>query len=367
MFVAIIIAPLFLLLAHGTSFSSAAILQSQASISWFSDKSCTTLSSSQSSNPMVWDVNTCSTALSEPSLPFNFHFKIESCGAIANVKIFVDPSCSTDIFPDAFPIPCGICLPNPGITDSGSFRLDCGSSQIPPGKRVVTDLLTYSDQKCSSSLNPSNRKPITSDSCSPFPYYDLEPIYATAASCASDGAAISLHRDPGCKDGALAAVYGPANTCVNNQFPLFVNFSNAPGFSAYKLACSLDTTEQASKAGLIAGIVILSIWIINFGGIIFAARACSFNMIHFAICAVLLGPFAWIAVCVHLRQLPPGRVSALSSPFRQVVDDGPAFCNCCCCLQIKQVFVLFDVFHVTHAAAGFLGARQRKPRQVSRW
>jgi hypothetical protein len=94
-------------------------------------------------------------------------------------------------------------------------------------------------------------------------------------------------------------------------------------------------TQQQSGAGLIAGIVVLSIWIINFGGIIFAAMACSFNMSHFAMCAVLLGPFAWIAVCVHLRQFPPGRVAALSSPFRQVVDDGAAFCDCSCCLSMK--------------------------------
>ena len=152
--------------------------------------------------------------------------------------------CSTSLWPEAYPVPCGICLAG-FLGDFGNVRFDCGSSQIPPGKRVVTDLITYSDQKCAGRLSPSNQKPITSDSCSPFPYYDLEPIYATAASCASDGAAITLHRDPGCNDQVLAIIFGQADTCINSQSPLFVNFSNAPGFSAYTLACSMDNTVYA--------------------------------------------------------------------------------------------------------------------------
>ena len=102
--------------------------------------------------------------------------------------------------------------------------------------------------------------------------------------------------------------------------------------------------------------VISLIWIINFSCIIVAARKCSFELSHFVLYAALLGPLAWIAVCLNLRQLPPGRVSALPSPFRQVMDVVVVWWRFLI-LALFLFVVTFCSFDLNHGAAGVLCAR----------
>lgn len=60
------------------------------------------------------------------------------------------------------------------------------------------------------------------------------------------------------------------------------------------------------------------IWAVNFFCVVLAARACSLRISHFALFAALLGPLSWIVLLRSLRELPPGRVSMLPLPLRQV-------------------------------------------------
>ena len=229
----------------------AALSPGQVSVSWFSDNACTSLSSFPRDNPLISDVNTC--------CPFavmdwvDYWLKIESYGALASFKMFPDANCS-DLEFFSLMMPCGFCfIGSFFVGDAQSFRFDCGSSQIPPNKRVVSELLTYADAECSvplppTSLYPSNHMQITSDVCAPYTLAksrrpDLN-YFATALSCAPDGSTsytfFTIHNDADCKKRPRSFIYGQTNKCMNRNSEYFNNLSSAPGFSAYKLACTLQ-------------------------------------------------------------------------------------------------------------------------------
>jgi hypothetical protein len=234
---------------------SAALSPGQVSVSWFSDTACTSLSSLPSDNPLISDVNTCSRfAVFER---VDEWLKIESYGALANFKMFTDSNCSDLEFSQM--MPCGVCMVGSFFIHSAqSFRFDCGSSQIPPNKRVVSELLTYADAECTlplppTSLYPSNHMQITSDACAPYTLAksrrpDLN-YFATALSCAPDGStSFTIHNDADCKKRARSFIYGQNNECMNKTREYFSNLSSAPGFSAYKLACTLQDLIPSSAA-----------------------------------------------------------------------------------------------------------------------
>lgn len=225
----------------------AALSPGQVSVSWFSDNACTSLSSFPRDNPLISDVNTC--------CPFavmdwvDYWLKIESYGALASFKMFPDANCSNWEFSQT--MPCGACMVGSFFVGAAqSFRFNCGSSQIPPNKRVVSELLTYADAECSvplppTSLYPSNHMQITSDVCAPYTLAksrrpDLN-YFATALSCAPDGStSLTIHNDADCKKRARSFIHGQTNKCMNKTSEDFTNLSSAPGFSAYKLACTLQ-------------------------------------------------------------------------------------------------------------------------------
>jgi hypothetical protein len=86
--------------------------------------------------------------------------------------------------------------------------------------------------------------------------------------------------------------------------------------------CRNESTGRNTKLVVLSLIGLL--WAVNFFCVVFAARACSLRLSHYALFAALLGPLSWIVLLRSLRELPPGRVSMLPSPLRQVNDTSTA-------------------------------------------
>ena len=76
------------------------------------------------------------------------------------------------------------------------------------------------------------------------------------------------------------------------------------------------TAAQFSKT--VALFVIALVWVVNACCITGAAKICRLHLISVLLWCALLGPLAWIVLCLRLRHLPLGRVAQLPSPMRQV-------------------------------------------------